>query len=575
MSPPPTPAPPLADPNEPEGSGAPPIRPQLVEEMLKLLVKAVRAHQLYLPNNPTYVRAIEVLRASFLPIWENIDKLDLMVHEAELRFHDHPVLIEETKSSDSLPWLLFKDGLRRLTITRDFELEELGKLLDVLQRVRKASPEEDDLLTMLWEGEFVYLRYQYVDLALEPAAPVDADVHFVEKIEAQGGDGEGTQAGAGAKESVSDIVNMADFDSSLYFLDDREIEYLQTSVRAEYARDHRPNIVAMLLDIFELQGDRLTRDELITILDSFILHLLSGTQFRAVAYLLRETAQAAQRARDLDPGQRERVLGLPGRLSESDALSQLLQALDESAELPPQEDLDELFQQLRPSALETVFAWLSRLATPRLRAMLEAAADHLASQNTGELVRLILSQDATVAKEAISRSGAMKAQAAVPSLARALQDPSPALRLACVQALTEIGSAGALQALEKAVEDQDRDVRVATAKALATKGYRPALARVEGVVKGKHLNERDLTEKMAFFEAYGALCGDAGVPLLDGILNGKGFLGRREDPETRACAAMALGRVANQKAMDALRKAANEKEVLVRNAVNRALQGTR
>jgi hypothetical protein len=82
---------------------------------------------------------------------------------------------------------------------------------------------------------------------------------------------------------------------------------------------------------------------------------------------------------------------------------------------------------------------------------------------------------------------------------------------------------------------------------------------------------------MAFFELYGALCGDAGVPHLDAILNAKGFLGRREDPEMRACAAMALGKIGTVRATECLRKASaeNEKEVLVRNAINRAVRGGR
>jgi HEAT repeat protein len=78
---------------------------------------------------------------------------------------------------------------------------------------------------------------------------------------------------------------------------------------------------------------------------------------------------------------------------------------------------------------------------------------------------------------------------------------------------------------------------------------------------------------MAFFELYGSLCGDAGVEYLDNLLNGKGFLGRREDAELRACAAMALGRVGTPAASGALRKAAQEKDVVVRNAVAKALRG--
>ena len=78
---------------------------------------------------------------------------------------------------------------------------------------------------------------------------------------------------------------------------------------------------------------------------------------------------------------------------------------------------------------------------------------------------------------------------------------------------------------------------------------------------------------MALFEAYGAFCGDSGITFLDGILNGKGFLGHRQDSELRACAAMALGRVGSNGAMTSLRQAQGEKDVVVRNAVNRALKG--
>jgi len=52
-------------------------------------------------------------------------------------------------------------------------------------------------------------------------------------------------------------------------------------------------------------------------------------------------------------------------------------------------------------------------------------------------------------------------------------------------------------------------------------------------VLGAKLKDADLTEKMAFFEAYGALAGAAGIPPLEKILVPKGgLLARKEDPET-------------------------------------------
>ena len=546
----------------------PPVSPDLVEEMLKLLAKAVRAHQLYLPNNPMYQRALELLRGSFVPIWEKIDELPLIVAESEFKFAGHVVHSEDSKS-ESLPWVFYKDGVRELRMLRGFEITEAEGLLEIIQRARTATPEDDDLLSMLWEKDFLNLRYRFVDLGMESAAPVEGTMqqdppknvdagHVQEEVEEQ-------KAQAG-------VVSLDDFDSTLYFLDDREVEYLKSEVRREYQVDMRRNIVSIILDIYEQQSDVAIREEISQLLDNFMLHLLSAGQFSAVAFLLREVADASRRAKDITAEQKSKLNTIPDRLSAPAALSQLLQSLDEAEHLPPQEELLELFEQLRMAALGTVFAWVGKLQNTKLRPMLESAAERLAMSNTSELVRLITSPDANVALEAIRRAGGLKTPAAVTPLAKVMSERDPMLRQAAVQALAEIGSAGALQVLEKGTDDQDRDVRVTTVRVFAAKSYRPALPRLEAAIKGRGLKEADLTEKMAVFEAYGTLCGDAGISLLDGILNAKGGLfGRKEDSEVRACAAMALGKIGTASAAESLRRSANEKDVLVRNAVTRAL----
>ena len=130
-----------------------------------------------------------------------------------------------------------------------------------------------------------------------------------------------------------------------------------------------------------------------------------------------------------------------------------------------------------------------------------------------------------------------------------------------------------MQQLEQAVEDPDRDVRIAAVRVLAARSHRNVLRRVEAAVDGKALRQADLTEKMAFFEAYGVLAGASGVERLSGmLLSVGGFLKRKEDPETRACAAMALGKIGNPEARAVLEQATKEKDVLVRNAVNKALR---
>jgi HEAT repeat protein len=129
-----------------------------------------------------------------------------------------------------------------------------------------------------------------------------------------------------------------------------------------------------------------------------------------------------------------------------------------------------------------------------------------------------------------------------------------------------------MQMLERALIDEDREVRIVAVRALGARNARAALPRIEAAIKGRELRESNLTEKMAFFEAFGLLCGDAGVPLLDSLLNSKGFMGKKDDSEIRACAAMALGKINTTKAADSLNRAAGEKDVIVRNAVSRAIR---
>jgi HEAT repeat protein len=562
-----------------------PVDTSLVVELLRLFGKAARAHQLYLPNNPVYKAAHDALRAGFVPIWEETGEIVLSFTESEVKYGGDTVLEESSRTSDSLPWLFYKDGVREIVLTRGFEAEELDRLLGILQRVRKANPDEDDLLTLLWEGDYVFLRYRYVDVTMEAsgAAALSDGGEMVaqQKVDTRAAVAEGVEMveGAGGEMIESSptrpgVVSMSDFDATLYFLDEKEIEYLQQEVRREYEADLRQNVTAMLFDIFEQQPDPTIREESAAALENLMLHMLSEGQFHNVAYLVRESQVAVQRAIEISPDQRERLSYLPTRLSVPEAVTQLLQSLDEGTELPPTADLLELFEQLRAPALATVLEWLGRLQNVRLRPLLEQAAARLGAQNTGELVKLIASPNRSVALEAIKRAGALRSPAGVLPIGKVLADGEPELRGAAVVALTEIGSPSALQSLERAVEDADRDVRVAAVRALQSKAYRPVLPRLDAIVKGKAIRDADLSEKMAVFEAYGTLCGEGGVAALDATLNGKSLFGRRDDAELRACAAVALGRIGTASAQEALRRSANEKDVVVRNAVARALRGT-
>jgi HEAT repeats len=540
-----------------------------VVDLLKAFVKAVRAHQLYLPNNPMHARSLETVREAFATLWKQTDEIDLHVVETRLEWEGRVVLDEHERTSDNIAWLLYKDGIRELKMLKGFEEEELGVFFNLLQRVRKATDDDDDLLTLMWEREFVTLQYRYVDLTQESGPGVES----MERAEQKEKILSPAQAEAGLESTKSSIAKMDDFDATLYFLDDREVEYLQGEIKREFSTDLRPAVIASLLDTFENQKDATTREEICGLLDYFLLILLSTAQYRNAAYLLREAGVTANRAPEILDTQKQRLTQLGELMSDPKPLGQLLQALEDSPLRAPQHELDELFGILQARALETILSWIGRSSNPSLKMLLEVAAGRLASNNSGELIRLIGSDDEAVVIEAIRRAAALKSPAAVPALGKMLTVGESDMRFAAVTALTEIGSAGAMQMLERALVDEDREVRIVAVRAIGARNARAALPRIEAAIKGRDLRDSNLTEKMAFFEAYGLLSGDAGVTLLDSLLNAKGFMGKKDDSEIRACAAMALGKINSPKAMDALNRAAGEKDVIVRNAVSRAIRG--
>jgi hypothetical protein len=549
----------------------PPFSIALVTDALRQFGKAARAQQLYSANNPMHARAMDAAREAFGALWAETESLQLQITDGELKWLGHTVVDEPGRTSDSLPWLFYKDGIRELTLMHGFEENDMEILLGLVQRTRLAHADGDDLLTLLWEQEFTTFQYKYVEVGADNGgAPIIRRTHEPgERIVSP----QSVESGPEEVLVSSSIARMDDYDSTLYFLDDREIDYLQREIRKDFSTDLRNPVVASLLDTYEQETDPTVREEIAGALDQLLLLMLSLMHFGTAAYIVREAKVAAKRANGVTASESERLLALSGKLSEREALEQLLNALEQTSLRPPQTDLHELFSELQPTVLETVLGWIGRTSNAELRVLLESSASRMAASHTAELVRLIGSDDDVVAVEAIRRAGAMGAAAAVSALSRTITHGPPGMRLGAVTALSQIATPGAMQALERALEDGDSDVRIAAVKVLGSSGYAAAVPRIEAQLRNREVREGSLAEKMAFFETYGMLCGDPGVDFLAGILNSRKFLGKREASELRACAAVALGKIGTEAALEALQRSANDGDVIVRNAVSRAVRG--
>ncbi|HQR18530.1 MAG TPA: HEAT repeat domain-containing protein [Gemmatimonadales bacterium] len=581
------------------------LPPEQVEELLRTLTKASRAFQMYLPNNPMYHRAAQNLQTAFEPVWSAVDELVLAVQETDFVW-EGVVVYHQLHKADSLAWTLYKDGLRVLTLKKGVEQAELPRLLSVINKVRGLAPDAaDDLFTLLWTEEFQYVDMRFAEFVQDFgtdemvagakyaagasfAAEVKKDLAGVMEGEGPGGvaapgeeveEGEATDAAGEAGGAVDTatrpkgVVDLDEFDSTLYFLDGAEVDMLTADLKLEYSRDLREASLTALYDLFEGEGTAEVREEILGVLEALFPSMLNAGEFRASAAVLRETRVLGERAPNLSPAHKARLVQFIEQLSEPAIVSQLMQALDEGTGRPSDADITELLRELRPKALATLVEWTPRLTSAPVRALVEAAVQHLASAHQGELLRLLRSGDPEALPGAIELAGRLKLEGAVAGLGDVYGRADASLRLAATEALIQIGTPGALVLLERAIGDDDRGVRVAALKALSARGYKGALKRVEEVVQGKGRKDLDFNERRAFFEAYGAIAGAGGLGVLRDLIVRRGFFRRKQSADVRMCAALGLGKIGTADARAVLESVAEDNDRQVRNAVTAALRG--
>ncbi len=542
-----------------------------VEEMVRALVKAYRAFQMYLPNNPMFEKAHHALRASFAPIWEVLDDLTLMVDETRLVWEEQ-VVYDHGERGESFAWALYKDGMRFLVLRKGVEQEEIVRFLGCLARARHlASDASDDLLTLLWAQDFTGLDYRFAEvvtdtwvydpqaLALTPQA--DAPSVVAETVRAE--------VAAARPEGMVDIE---EFESTLYFLDEVEIAELRRQVALEYERDVRPAAFAAVLDTFELVKDPAVREEILGILEAVFPNFLAKSDFEMVAELLRELRAVNERLVELDPALRRRIEGFQASLSQPEVIVQFLQALDEAVTTPDETALGEVLRELRPAALSTILDRLPSVGSAAIRTMIGGAAQRLATAHPTQLIDALQMLSPEALPDAIRLAGRIRLQPAIPTLGQLARHPDAGVREAAVEVLAGFGTPGALAAVGPMVDDPERAVRAKALQAVVTADYKAVLSRLHAVVTGETGAAYERAERRHFFEAYATLGGEPVVAVLRDLLEPQGLFRRKPPTEVRTCAVYALGKVRTPESRALLEGAALDKDLPVRHAATTTLR---
>jgi HEAT repeat protein len=368
-------------------------------------------------------------------------------------------------------------------------------------------------------------------------------------------------------------VSTEDFNPTLYSLDPHEMEAVQAEVGAEMARDLRGEVLAALFDRVEEPRFPERQREILEIFAVLIPNLLSRGALGAAGSILEELARLLKAEGALKPEQVAQAEQILDEVSGTPALRELIQALEDGTISPDPGELGSLLRHLRSSALAPLLRAAEEAGERTVKTVLREGVRGIALRHREALLRCLDSSDPVVVAGALGLAGRTQAAEAGPRLVSLLSHEEPRVRLAAVEAAVGLRASPAAGALQDALQDAERDVRIAAARALGSLRYHPSAPYFRAILEGKAIRQADISEQIAFFESYGLLQDPEGARFLDGLLNGRGFFGRKETAEIRACAALALGKMGTEEARTALAKAQADTDAVVRSAVSRAMRG--
>lgn len=535
--------------------------PRMVEEAVRALSAALRGFRLYEAQNPMRERFIGTLREKLRTLWEELPELRLQIEEKVITWEGHAIS-SGGESGPALPFLFYKDGIREITLLPGFEGDEVEPFLAVLTSAAGARSDEDDLVTLLWQEEFGRLRYRVVEPIVFGEEEARSSTQASRTIDPQ-------EVRSAASEPAG--IRSEDFRSTPYFLDESELRHLHEEIRLENERDVWQDVVRALFDRLE-DGQEGRQLQILEILSELLPSALASGRVDRASSILRELAELARRPDLFGPSVLRAVRDLFELLGTEAVLSQLESLLQAASAALDHHTVTEFLGYLPPSSILNLMWAAERAERPDVRRAFEATIERMVQSDRSLPIELLEWDDPERHSLVLRWIARIEVGVAVDQVLASLQHPEPGVRVAAIEALIGLRAAIAAPHLQRLLADEAREVRTAAARALAALEITHALPELEQIISSRRIWEAERAELLVLFEAYGHLAGGDGVGVLDRILNPPRWSGRARSSEVRACAALALARVAHPEALVSLRRASNDRDPIVRTAVARALR---
>ena len=553
------------------------------------LARTLRVFRLYSGSNLTALNAQEAAASALAGLLTAHGGWQLRFSSTEILLNDESIVhvapltqgAERVSSvTDHLPFLFYRDGIRKLTIAAGAPRSEVDTLIQILRDASCGTGSQDDLVTLLWQANLSHIQLE--------AVPLEQTIF----LSSQAGGGQGgaqerrgqvfawSPAGAEIHTDLGQVAGVQGLHRDTF--DDWALPEEAVDVSEAFARlgaqaeAARPGFLAawdlenstgwieqapaFLRGLYTLDGSEDMRRALGR---SIITWLVSALQQMAWD----EAQRALELLNELD---RDRELV-------GDELAAALAGLDTEA-IADRFDEGEASDQSRFAAFTVALGApavglcvdiMARADKARARAAAVTALCYLCADDPQLLAPWLADSRWQLVRNIVFVLGHIGGPSVVPLLRAVAHHPEPRVRRQLVQALGSVPLKERLPLLLEQLGARDPQL-LAAALNMLTREKDPRVARaILALIESPDFESRSEDNQRTLFGVLGDIAGDPAVPALEALLHKGGWFARRTFQ--RVAAARTLRQIGTPDAMAALEAGVRTRSEAVRTACLEAL----
>lgn len=562
---------------------------QAAAAWFRQLARALKVFRLYSGTNPFVAEAQENLARALAQLVAAHGPWELRFAATEIFLGEESLVraVERQPGgdvvpsvTDQLPFLFYRDGIRKMRLLPGVPRHEIDALIDGLKLVSHGANTQDDLVTWLWQANLTGILLE--------AVPLEQTIYLSSRPgggHAGDGDRRGqtfawSPTGSEIRADLGQVASGQGLHRDTF--DDWELPEPGTDVSAAYQillpamEAARPRFLAGWEAERSVNWDRQVPEFVRALLTldpgedtrRALAHALVTWVASAIENVAWSEAQVALRVLDaLDPDRTLSAEDMTAALAGIDT-GALAEALDEG-DTAEHGRFTAITVALGKPAVGFTAAVMSRATKARSRAATCTALCYLCADEPMALAPWISDSRWHVVRNVVFVLGHIGGPEVVPLLQAVSRHPEPRVRRQLVHSLGSVPPEERIPILIGQLDSRDPQVLAAALNMLTREKDARVARAILDCIEATDFESRAEGNQRALFSALGEVADDGAVPALETLLNRGGWFARRSFQ--RSVAARTLARINSEKAVAVLEAGLRARSEAVRSACIEAL----